>query len=199
MPRTVNPELRESRRKEILASAILIFSRQGFTGTTVSEIAKAAGVSHATVFQYFATKEELFRTAILENVEKARGYYRQLKPDSPDPAERLRFLVEQQMAIALNSRAYFSLVHQVIHQPDPDRELVSELDAFAEEFIRFVAGQLEVGQNSGTVAPGDAVAAAKAYFAYWNGVGLVIRDGDDKTVKELTKHGLRLLGVRGNF
>jgi AcrR family transcriptional regulator len=39
--------------------AMDLFARQGFTATTIDQIAEAADVSRATVFGYFATKEEL--------------------------------------------------------------------------------------------------------------------------------------------
>ncbi|WP_276356955.1 TetR/AcrR family transcriptional regulator [Cohnella caldifontis] len=196
MPRPVNPQLRENRRRALLDAAVVIFSRQGFARTTVSEIAKAAGVSHASVFQYFATKEELFREAVLDNIEQAREFYRNLKLDSEHPAERLRLLVHKQIRIALNSAAYLRLVQQIVNQPQPDAELTQALDAFAGEFVRHLAELLEEGQQAGAAAPGDAGAAAAAYFAYWNGVGLISRRSDDDTVRSLAEHGLRLLGVR---
>jgi AcrR family transcriptional regulator len=40
-------------------AAMDLFARQGFTATTIDQIAEAADVSRATVFGYFPTKEEL--------------------------------------------------------------------------------------------------------------------------------------------
>jgi AcrR family transcriptional regulator len=196
MSRPVNPALRESRRKNILASSVLIFSRQGFARATVSEIAKAAGVSHATVFQYFPTKEELFHATVLDNIMQAREFYRTLDLGSGSAAEKLHSLVHKQMRIALNSSAYLRLVQQIVNDPEPDEELKLALDAFAGEFIRHIQQLLEEGQEADIVSKGDAKSAAFAYFAYWNGVGLIMRSHDDETVRELVKHGMRMLGVR---
>ena len=55
----------EERRRLIIESAAKLFSQHGFRGTTTREIARAVGVSEATVFKHFATKEELY-TAIIE-------------------------------------------------------------------------------------------------------------------------------------
>src|SRR6185437_12923331 len=52
--------------EQILATAINLFSRNGFRGTTTKEIARAAGVSEAMVFRHFETKEALYG-AILED------------------------------------------------------------------------------------------------------------------------------------
>jgi len=56
----------DERREQILATAINLFSRNGFRGTTTKEIARAAGVSEAMVFRHFETKEALYG-AILED------------------------------------------------------------------------------------------------------------------------------------
>lgn len=56
----------DARREQILRTAVDLFSRFGFSGTTTKEIARAAGVSEAMVFRHFSTKEELYG-AILQN------------------------------------------------------------------------------------------------------------------------------------
>ena len=44
---------------EIADAALDLFERQGYDATTVDQIATAAGVSPATFFRYFATKEDV--------------------------------------------------------------------------------------------------------------------------------------------
>lgn len=56
----------EQRRLNLIETAIDLFSRKGFFGTTTKEIAAAAGVTEAIVFRHFATKKDLY-TAILEH------------------------------------------------------------------------------------------------------------------------------------
>ena len=56
----------DERREQILATAVNLFSRNGFRGTTTKEIAQAAGVSEAMVFRHFANKEALY-AAILDD------------------------------------------------------------------------------------------------------------------------------------
>jgi TetR/AcrR family transcriptional regulator len=89
----------EQRRLNLIETAIDVFSRKGFSGTTTKEIAAAAGVTEAIVFRHFATKKDLY-TAILEqrlkgeNVEawlaKAQTFM-----DRNDDEGLFRFLVSQ--------------------------------------------------------------------------------------------------------
>lgn len=52
------------RRQLIIQAALTLFSQKGFRGTTTREIAREAGVSEATIFKHFATKEALYSAII---------------------------------------------------------------------------------------------------------------------------------------
>jgi TetR/AcrR family transcriptional regulator, fatty acid metabolism regulator protein len=51
--------LAKSRKDRIMEAALRIFAVKGFQNATISEISKEAGVSEATVYEYFGTKEDL--------------------------------------------------------------------------------------------------------------------------------------------
>ena len=67
------PPLKHERRKEarpgeLLAAALDLFVEKGFAATKVEEVARRAGVSKGTLFLYFASKEELFKAVVRENI-----------------------------------------------------------------------------------------------------------------------------------
>jgi AcrR family transcriptional regulator len=49
------------RRQTIVEAAMPLFARKGFAGTTTREIARAAGVSEALLFQHFPSKAALYQ------------------------------------------------------------------------------------------------------------------------------------------
>jgi len=49
----------EARRDQIQRAAEKVFARSGFQESTISDIAKEAGLSDATIYEYFPSKEEL--------------------------------------------------------------------------------------------------------------------------------------------
>nr|WP_314899346.1 TetR/AcrR family transcriptional regulator [uncultured Deefgea sp.] len=53
-------KLTDSKRAQILSGARTMFMEHGFASTSVEKIAKAAGVSKGTIYNYFASKEILF-------------------------------------------------------------------------------------------------------------------------------------------
>jgi TetR/AcrR family transcriptional regulator len=63
--RTTTPRLPASdRRLQLVETALDVFSRKGFGGTTTKEIAAAAGVTEAIIFRHFPTKQDLYNAVI---------------------------------------------------------------------------------------------------------------------------------------
>lgn len=57
-------EKSERSRGAILEAALQLFSKQGYRGTSIREIAEEAGVSTGNVYHHFPDKEALFRTLL---------------------------------------------------------------------------------------------------------------------------------------
>lgn len=49
----------DATRRQILASAVALMTRQGYDGTTMKDIARAAGIGDATIYKYFPTKDRI--------------------------------------------------------------------------------------------------------------------------------------------
>lgn len=59
MPK-ISEERRAERREQILAGARGCFSEHGYEGATVARLEEAIGLSRGAIFNYFASKEDLF-------------------------------------------------------------------------------------------------------------------------------------------
>jgi AcrR family transcriptional regulator len=49
-----------TRRQEIVRAAAAVFSKSGFTKSTIAAIAERAGIGKGTVYEYFQSKDDLF-------------------------------------------------------------------------------------------------------------------------------------------
>jgi len=63
MPRLSRARVEEN-QEAIEGAALRVFTRLGYHGTTVREIAEAAGVSMGNLYNYYAGKEELFAAVV---------------------------------------------------------------------------------------------------------------------------------------
>ncbi|WP_199512835.1 TetR/AcrR family transcriptional regulator [Nucisporomicrobium flavum] len=64
------------RREDIIAAAVAVYAEAGYHGSSLREIAKRAGITHAGLLYYFPTKEALLAAVLerrdAENVERER-------------------------------------------------------------------------------------------------------------------------------
>jgi TetR/AcrR family transcriptional regulator len=58
--------MKHDRRQQIIAAAMELFAKKGFSGTTTRDLAMHAEVNEAIIFRYFKNKEELY-SAIIEH------------------------------------------------------------------------------------------------------------------------------------
>lgn len=70
--------------REIIDGARRVFFDKGFDGASVDEIARAAGVSKATIYAYFDGKEDLFRAVVKIDRSRSAELMFELCADAPD-------------------------------------------------------------------------------------------------------------------
>jgi TetR/AcrR family transcriptional regulator, fatty acid metabolism regulator protein len=67
MERSVQPRSGAvDKRRQILDAAVIVFARQGFHATRVSDIADEAGVAYGLVYHYFNSKDQVLNELFLE-------------------------------------------------------------------------------------------------------------------------------------
>ncbi|MCF6459694.1 hypothetical protein C3E88_01370 [Clostridium sp. Cult3] len=72
----------ENRRESILDAATDVFSKYGFFGAKMEDIAKRAGIGKGTIYGYFDSKEALFYEMIKHGIEEyEKGLDRALDVD----------------------------------------------------------------------------------------------------------------------
>jgi TetR/AcrR family transcriptional repressor of mexJK operon len=61
-----DPPTQQRKRRQVLDAAAGLFMAQGYGATSMDAVARAAGVSKATLYAYFAGKDELFAAIVGE-------------------------------------------------------------------------------------------------------------------------------------
>ena len=162
VPGTAAGAARRDSTAAILAAAERVFSRAGFHGARMAEIAAEAGLPKANLHYYFGTKERLYR-AVLEDIIRqwlaaAAAWF---VPEH-DPAEALSGYVRAKLADARR-------------RPGASRIFAGELLRGAPLLMPFLADELrrrvaEMGAViEGWAARGllDPIAPAHLFFCIW--------------------------------
>lgn len=69
-PEPADRKIRARNKKAILDAAITIFREKGYDGTSIAEIAVAAGLPKANVYYYFKNKETIYQTIIGDLIDE---------------------------------------------------------------------------------------------------------------------------------
>ncbi|MFD8716834.1 TetR/AcrR family transcriptional regulator [Streptomyces sp. NPDC059629] len=156
--------LRERKKREtrqrISNVATVMFREHGFDRVTVTEVARAAGVSAMTVFNYFPRKEDLFLDRIPEAVEAFAGAVRGRAADEPPLAalRRLAFrFIDARHPLGGLGEGFAGFWTVVADSP----ALLARAREGAEEVERALAGALA---DAGTADPGLVAAVTVAAY-----------------------------------
>lgn len=120
-----------AKRAELVEIAGRQFKANGFKATTLSEIGHKAGLDRATVYYYFASKEELFRECLRVGVEANIAECERIFGDSErSSAEKLRAVIVQLMS------AYDQYYpHMYVYIQEEMNRITSEKSAWAQRIV----------------------------------------------------------------
>src|SRR6185295_2958946 len=59
---------KDARPQEILEAALAVFAEKGFAATRMEDIAARAGVTKGTIYLYFDSKEEVFKSLVRQTI-----------------------------------------------------------------------------------------------------------------------------------
>jgi AcrR family transcriptional regulator len=88
---------RQRVKTEILHAAALLFSKHGFKKTNIEDIAKACRKRHSSVYYYFKSKEELFKSVIEHEFQSLMRELEKTIETSSDPQQKLRLYLTSRM------------------------------------------------------------------------------------------------------
>jgi AcrR family transcriptional regulator len=87
--------MRDSTKKKILDVSVRLFRGQGMVRTKVEDIVQEAGISRATFYNYFHSKDEIFFCLIETEIERIQTSTERAMQDEADPYLKLRiYLLE---------------------------------------------------------------------------------------------------------
>ena len=154
---------REQRRRDILDAARARIAEHGYLSLNMRDLAAGAGVSPATLYSYFATKEELFATLYAEAIRAHTAAYRPVAAARLRLEELLGHLIRAHVELYRSYGRHFTLWSALRHDPGPGDEgrrvapeLVAELRAATVEQNRLQMTSIrDAAARSGRRLRGD--------------------------------------------
>jgi AcrR family transcriptional regulator len=146
----------EFRSAEIMAAARDVFARNGFSDTTMDDIAEAAGLAKGTLYLYFKSKRDLYMAALKQGISELNAQTIEAVEAARGAQEKIRALVSTRIAYAEENREfckiYYSELGNLVH-PVPT---IAEFKKMYMQQVEYVTGVLEAAAGSGEIRAGSA-------------------------------------------
>lgn len=158
-PRT---RIQTEKRELILEAALEVFSAHGFRGSTIDQIAEAAGMSKPNLLYYFRRKEEIHETLMQRLLDTWLAPLRELD-DIGDPLTELRSYIRRKLEMARDFPRESRLFANEVLQGAP--RIVDELKGPLKQLVDEKAEVIRSWAKAGKIAKCDPY---HLIFAIWS-------------------------------
>lgn len=174
MPRSEeqNKILRDERREEILAHAMHVFAKNGYSATKINDVAKEASLSPGLIYHYFESKEDMFTAVISQSIEITKRITKKIESLSDEPCEKLKLLTQNFLEYDEKSESAFKLfLLPQIRLSEAVPKSACQLFRNNFSIVSFVASLIKEGQIKGQFSTEkDAATLAIAYWSLMQGL-----------------------------
>jgi TetR/AcrR family fatty acid metabolism transcriptional regulator len=133
--------------QRILEASVNVFADHGFHQSTVSQIAKKAGVADGTIYLYFKNKEDILVQIFNYKTKQIFERFREVVDSADNPIEKLRNLIRRHLQEFQQDRnlavVYLAETRQI------NRVMEDQIKIMSKMYFDLVAGILEQGQQDG--------------------------------------------------
>lgn len=184
-----------SRSAEILREAAKLFADKGFAGTSIQDIASAVGLSKASLYYFFADKQEIHSAVVELSVGRLNELVRErLAGCDSAPARVEAFARAHAQHIAENAPLYFAAAFGYNQLTDPQVKMrVLRMRDGYEETLR---GIIRDGIDAGEFRELDVRLAARAIISCLNWMARWWRPNGPDSAEKIASDYVQLI-IRG--
>ena len=172
-------------RETALRAAMLLFWKQGFDGTSYTDLTRVTGMSKPTIYAAFGDKVELFRKSMIFYAAQATKVYQEAldKPTAREAVEACLRLARGLNETNDEPKVCF-LVQGALTGSADTQDLRAELGALQREATHLLQKRLERGKRKGEL---PATSNTKVMAEYFTSVvtGLSVQASNGATSRDL--------------
>jgi AcrR family transcriptional regulator len=148
--------------EKILQTAYTLFLQQGYTATSMRQVAEKAGIGKATIYHHFPDKQSI-ALALLEKTNANMDSALTLVRAEQDPRQRIRVAVMAYFNSLLKSLDIMQIVRREL--PDGRTHIQAGFSNFFQESLALLIDAIQRGIEQGVFRPVNPEKAAKTFMA----------------------------------
>ncbi|MBL8591826.1 MAG: TetR family transcriptional regulator [Kaistia sp. SCN 65-12] len=139
--------IQREKQEVILEAALDVFSREGFRGATIDQIAEAAGMSKPNLLYYFPRKEEIYQRLLAEMLDIWLAPLREIDSVG-DPVPELRSYLRRKLEMSRDYPRQSRLFANEMLQGAPRvlDMLETDLKALVDDKAKVIEGWMDAGK-----------------------------------------------------
>lgn len=178
---------RDSRRKLILDAALTLFAVKDFQSVTVREIAKQAGVSIGTIYNYYPSLSELFLGVFIKCIQEITRILDDMNKDNVPAIEEL---CTSYISYLNENMTFYQMMSHFMLGGDMSKKAIKKLDLHMKQLMNRIEDAIH-----GAGIKNNSRLTAHALFSALNGIMISYARYPGKTDDEIRRHTLRLAGI----
>ena len=132
-------DIRKQKKKLIMDTALGLFAENGFNATSISQIAKKAGISKGLTYNYFESKKEILDEIIQEGFDTIYSNF-DLDHDGILTEEEFVHFIHTSFEIMKENLEYWKLYYSLMLQPKVAESFAGEYDEKAKPILSMLYG-----------------------------------------------------------
>lgn len=141
--------IRNESRDKILRAALELFARNGYAKTTISSIAKSAGVAKGLIYNYFDNKDMLLQEAFTSSFKDIESTFAPLY-QMTDPVKIVEFFIDGFFDLIVHDASMWRLQSGILLNPDTPPKLREDILSKLHGYTSYIQ---EVFKNCGISDP----------------------------------------------
>jgi TetR/AcrR family fatty acid metabolism transcriptional regulator len=133
----------------ILEAAVKVFAEQGFFQSTVSQIAREAGVADGTIYLYFKNKDDILVQFFSYKTRQVFARFREEVDGADNAVDKLRNLIRRHLEEFQNDRNMAMVYRAETHQNS--RLVEAQIKEMSKLYLDIVSEIVEQGQEEGVI------------------------------------------------
>lgn len=142
-------------RERLMEAALLLFTRRGYSATTVRELVEAAGVTKPVLYYYFGNKEGLFLELMRTHFGRLEAVVDVYRKGQGSVRKRITAMLDKGFVHVRQDLDFIRLMHAVYYGPPGDAPHF-DFDAYHQRYHDLIARLMKEGIKRGEFRPGNA-------------------------------------------
>lgn len=183
------------RRNQLLRVAVLAFAENGFSGTSMNDVADAAGVTKPVLYQHFTSKKALYREVVEDLGRGLEAAIVAAVSDADGPRQQVEAGFRAYFRWATGQGAAFRVLFAGHNRVDRDlATAVEKVESMLAERVASLIVVEGLSHDERHVLAFGVIGLAESTSRHWLGLGLgpgLDADAFADTVAQLAWSGLR--------